>query len=266
MTWVIGASTLFGSGIVLSDTCVTYSKNGIEVTADAVQKAYAIAPYIVGGFAGSIFIGFEMLTSLSKFLYIPNPKSEYAWELNKVIEDWQPICKEIFAQSPIKEQEAGCHIILVSPHPTENISGSGLARVHIMILKSPGFEPVIVDNGLLTIESIGSGSEAYEKDLEEILENPMPMLKMGTSMKGGSGKVLEFMVTEAMKSNPVAGVSQHMHSFFVRRGEILSSDNSYTTRCQDGTKTEFHMPPVATNYNDLLKILGLEPGKATIIA
>jgi hypothetical protein len=54
MTWVIGASSIFDYGAMMSDVRVTFS-NGR--TLDLLQKAYPVGPYIVAGFAGSVRIG-----------------------------------------------------------------------------------------------------------------------------------------------------------------------------------------------------------------
>jgi hypothetical protein len=78
MTWVIGASSIFDYGAMMSDVRVTF-RDGRE--RDLVQKAYPVGPYIVAGFAGSVRIGFQMLESLAKFLIVPpNAPQPGAWE------------------------------------------------------------------------------------------------------------------------------------------------------------------------------------------
>jgi hypothetical protein len=78
MTWVIGASSIFDYGAMMSDVRVTF-RDGSE--RDLVQKAYPVGPYIVAGYAGSVRIGFQMLDSLTKFLIVPaNAPQPGAWE------------------------------------------------------------------------------------------------------------------------------------------------------------------------------------------
>src|SRR2546421_679047 len=94
MTWVIGASSIFGYGAMMSDVRVTF---GDGRQADLVEKAYAVGPYIVAGFAGSIKIGFMMLESLSRLLIVPpNAPQPGAWEPEWVAEQWQSIAARIF--------------------------------------------------------------------------------------------------------------------------------------------------------------------------
>ncbi len=266
MTWIIGASTMFGYGIVLSDTCVTYTENGQTKTVDALQKAFPLGPFVVGGFAGSVYIGFQMLHHLREFLHIPESEGNCAWKVDWVAENWQPIAQEIFQKSPSEEQAAGSHLILVGAHPTEDVGIHGFARIHIAVLKSPNFQPVVQQGKFLTIESIGSGTQAYEKELKEILEDPFSMAQMEVNNQGGMGTILKSRITDRLRKNPTTGVSQHLHAFLIKRGEILGGNNDFTEWHQNGTKIEFKMPPIAQNYNDLLEILKMPRGRAVIIS
>ena len=63
MTWVIGASSIFDYGAMMSDVRVTF-EDGSE--RDLVQKAYPVGPYIVAGFAGSVRIGVIILDNGSR--------------------------------------------------------------------------------------------------------------------------------------------------------------------------------------------------------
>jgi hypothetical protein len=69
MTWVIGASSLFGHGAVISDIQVTFRTGQ---TVDLLQKAYPLGRFIVGGFSGSVLIGFRLLQSLKDMLKLPS--------------------------------------------------------------------------------------------------------------------------------------------------------------------------------------------------
>ena len=62
MTWVIGSSTMFGYGIVMSDIRVTCTKTGN--TMDVLQKAFPVGRFIVAGLAGDVGIGFTLLRSM----------------------------------------------------------------------------------------------------------------------------------------------------------------------------------------------------------
>src|SRR5262245_56689808 len=105
MTWVIGASSIFGYGAILSDVRVTF-RDGSQ--RDLVQKAFAVGPYVIAGFAGSVKIGFEMLHCLANFLTVPpNAPQPGAWEPEWVAEHWEPIAAGTFAAADAHERAMG---------------------------------------------------------------------------------------------------------------------------------------------------------------
>jgi len=266
MTWVIGISTAFGYGIVLSDICVTYEKDGKQETINALQKAYPLGPFIIGGFAGSVDIGLRMLRHLHEFLRIPKSEGDYAWKVDWVAKNWQPMAQKIFNKYPRNEQAAGSHLLILGAHPTEDVGIPGEAKVHIAVLKSPNFDPIIREDDFLVIESIGTGAEAYKTKLEIILKNPFDIAQMEVNNPGGMGQVLKSLLTDCLKKNPVTGISEHLHTFLVRRGEIICGNNDYHEWCQDGTEFQFEMPPLAKSHKELLEILKTKNGKAILIA
>lgn len=266
MTWVIGAATTFGYGVVLSDTCVTYELEGQKKTVDAVQKAFLLGPSIVGGFAGSIMIGFQMMDSLRKFLKIPEEDGDCVWDPSWVAQNWCQMAKEVFAKAPKKAQEAHSHIILAGAHPIEDVGPAGFARIYIIVLKSPDFIPRVVQGQFLTIEGIGSGVEVYEKKVKKILETPYEMAKMEVGFPGGMGSILSNRITQHLIQHSATGISPHMHVFIIRRTTYSERANNFTEFRKDGTKVEFKMPTVAKNYEGLLKVLGLQEGTAVLIA
>lgn len=109
MTWVVGGSSLFGYGVMLSDVRVTF-KDGTE--ADLVRKAYAVGPFIVAGFAGSVMIGFGLLASLRKCLS-PIDETKKAWKPSFVAQHWSPLAAQLFARAPVDEQKPRSHVLMV---------------------------------------------------------------------------------------------------------------------------------------------------------
>src|SRR5262245_39838206 len=111
MTWVIGASSIFGYGAMLSDVRVTF-KDGRQL--DLVQKSFPVGPYIVAGFAGSVKIGFQMLRSLTKFLIVPpDAPKPGARDPEWVAEHWKAIAAHTFSTADARERALGCQILLV---------------------------------------------------------------------------------------------------------------------------------------------------------
>jgi len=265
MTWVIGASTMFGYGIVLSDICVTYGPPNNRKTANVLQKAYLLAPDIVGGFSGSVYIGFQMLYYLQKFLKLPEGHQDsHAWKPDWVAEQFSPIAKEIFEKCPKNEQKLGSEIIIVGAHPTEDVGIKGWARIYISVLKWPNFIPE-VDKGGVISKSIGSGAKAYKDKITEVLKDPFPILQGEVSHPGGAGNFFKITISNELKKNPKIGISEHLHAFLIRRGGLLTGTNNCTT-FQNGIETEFKMPDVARNYEKLLKKLNLASKPQGIIA
>jgi hypothetical protein len=153
MTWVIGASSIFDYGAMMSDVRVTF-RDGRQH--DLVQKAYAVGPYIVAGFAGSVRIGFQMLESLAKFLIVPpNAPQPGAWEPEWVAEHWKPLALEIFTGADVSEQALGCQILLVGisnkidPKVAANPRAVLMPHACIVRFSSPDFDPVSRTEGYL---------------------------------------------------------------------------------------------------------------------
>ena len=77
MTWVIGGSTIFGYGVLISDVCVSWE---LGYQFDCLQKIYPLSNSIMGGFAGSVKIGFQLLQDLRDFLGLTDEEEkEYGW-------------------------------------------------------------------------------------------------------------------------------------------------------------------------------------------
>ena len=98
MTWVIGASSVFDYGAMMSDVRVTLPDNSER---DLVQKAYPVGPFIVAGFAGSVRIGFQMTESRKEFLVMPSNARPGAWEPGWVAEHWKPTADQ-FSRPPTR--------------------------------------------------------------------------------------------------------------------------------------------------------------------
>src|SRR5688500_4344304 len=120
MTWVIGACPILGAyAITVSDIQITL---GDGRTFDLVRKAYPVGPNLVGGFAGSAYIGFELLRSVAGFLRPPpGTPSNWLWSPAWVAENWAPIARSVFENAPLEQQKLGSQFIIVGPDPVENV-------------------------------------------------------------------------------------------------------------------------------------------------
>ena len=102
MTWVVGASTIWGYGVVISDMQVAFSDG---TTADILQKPYPMNNFII---AGSVKIGFMLLESLAQFVQLPpNKAATHAWDPLWVSNNWWPLAQEVFESAPEPEKKLG---------------------------------------------------------------------------------------------------------------------------------------------------------------
>src|SRR5450759_2701557 len=98
MTWVVGATSVFGYGALYSDVQVTFADGS---TRDLVQKAYPLGNFIAAGFAGSVRIGFKLLQSLAVFLVLPDEAlGSHASDPIWVATQWAPIARSVFEGAP----------------------------------------------------------------------------------------------------------------------------------------------------------------------
>jgi len=254
MTWVIGASTMFGYGIVLSDICVTF-RNGER--RDILQKAYPVGNYIVAGFAGSIELGFMLLQNLREFLKLPEEVKDSAWHPAWVTEKWSPIAKEIYDHAPKELQHDGSQVLMVGASPSEDIGIPGLSQSYVSVLRSPKFSPEIICGGN-KIRSIGSGSgvDVYAKALEDFQKDSYhPLMKLEVGSPGGWGNAIKAVLTKVLEKNPEPGISRHIQTFLIRRGEILQGNNDHTIYPPNQEPIEIKMPRVARGYPEFKKMV-----------
>lgn len=253
LTWVIGASSLFGYGVMLSDVRVTF-QNG--ATADMLRKAYPVGPYIVAGFAGSVLIGFQLLLSLQKFLYVDpsDPQIDsLAWKPEWVAEGWAPEAKKIFAAALPSEKKLRSHFLMVGVSP--ETLGS-FPRVYIVRFSGPDFRPGFMRKAF-TLCHIGSGGgvSLYKRALRDHFRIDASSLRAETGRPEGWAGMLGETVTMVADEQPIQSVSPHMHILVCRLGEISAGTNGKRIYPPDGSEPIlFEMPKVATSYDDFINI------------
>ena len=253
MTWAIGACNILGAyAALISDVQVTF---GDGRTVDLVRKAYPVGPYIVGAFAGSVYIGFGLLQSISDYLRLPaDAPPNSAWEPNVVAEHWAPIARDVFEAAPKNQQALGAQFLLVGPHPTEDGIPTR-AIPYLCKFSSPAFEPEITRNRNSAI-SIGSGADVtqYRNGIGEVMDPQSGLLQAEMDFPGGWAKTLGFAVNRLLTWHPVSGISQHIHIHVALRGEFHFQNSDMKEYPKDGPVREIRMPPVAENYEQLLKM------------
>jgi hypothetical protein len=257
MTWVIGASSIFDYGAMMSDVRVTFP-DGSE--RDLVQKAYPVGRYIVAGFAGSVKIGFQMLESLTKFLFVPPNAKPGAWEPEWVAQHWKPIAYEIFATADAREQAGHCQILLVGvsnkidPEVATNPRAVQMPHACIVRFSSPDFDPVIKDQRL-AVDHIGSGGHVahYTTMMQHHFKLTSGSLKAEMAAFGMWPKMLGSSISRLVAEQPIDGISPHVHILVCRNGQIFTMTNDETRFPSGGGEPiEFKMPDVARSYQEFV--------------
>ena len=253
MTWVIGSSQFWGHyGIVISDIQVSIGDKRFDI----LRKAYPVGPSMVGGFAGSVYIGFQLLQSVSEFMQLPpGTPPNSIWEPRYVAENWSPIARHIFESSPVEQKNLGSQFILVGPSPTEDVF-PGRAQIYICKFSCPTFEPQITVGGNSAI-SIGSGQgvEEYKEGLRQAMDIQNGLLQAEVGNTGGWATAMNIVITKILQDTPIDGISPHVHLHYVERAGFKLMNNDRTIFPKVDSPNQEHtiitMPDVAHNYEEL---------------
>jgi hypothetical protein len=222
-------------------------------TRDVIQKAYPLSNFLAAGFAGSVRIGFDLLSTLTECLRMP-PEAirTTAWEPCWVAEKWAPVAKSIFDKHSEIEKAQGSQLLMVGASPAESC-GLG-AKIYFARFVSPNFRPNIMSRAV-KICSIGSGAaqKEYKLRLKPLFRLTSGILKAEIMHPSGWGRQLGFSISRVLTDLPRVGISPHIHVLIVRRGQnILVETNDENIYPPDGSRIEFRMPQVANGYDEFL--------------
>lgn len=264
MTWVVGASSVTGHGLMASDVRITFG-DGTEL--DLLRKSYRVGPYILAGFAGSVEIGLHLIGGLQEFLNVPDIPDNFAWQPDWVAQNWFPKAAKLFEAAPSAEQDCGSQILMVGVSPDENMGVPGFQRVYVTKLSWPDFTPQHMPKGL-SVCHIGSGAgvEQYEAGIADFFKFGSSAMMAG--MRGGPGgwaQMIGSSIGRIVSESPVPGISPHVFVDTVALGSFWSGTNDKNTYHPDGRKVEFRMPEVASTYADFVALcrkLGKAAGRA----
>jgi hypothetical protein len=265
MTWAIGACSMLGAyAVMVSDVQVTFSDGR---TVDMLRKAYPVGRYIVGAFAGSVYIGFHLLQSIADHLRLPeDAPANSCWALDVVGPYWAPFARDVYAAAPKAEQELGAQFLLIGAHPTEDGIPSR-AIPYLCQFSWPRFEAEVTRNGNSAI-SIGSGAhvQKYEEGIRELLAPKNGMFQAEVGNTGGWGSTFGYAVNRIVTWHQVEGISQHLHVHLAMRDHINVGNSDRTEYPKGEPPREVRMPRVAENYGEFLDMArSLEADAASAI-
>ena len=250
MSWVIGASSILGTGALVSDTRVRFAAGA---TAELLRKVHVVGNYVAAGFAGSVQIGFQMVTSLADALVVPKEMASTGWDLRLVARQWAPAAQRIFRQAPEAEQSLGCQLVLVGASPTGQ-SGSPFPRIDVARLAAPEFTPRFSSG--LSVRHVGRGNHVvqYRRTMRSLF-------RLGSGMRQAHViglhewvRQVAFGVTIGARKQLQATVSDHLHVIGVRLGDVAIYTNDMTTYAGEGPPMVLKMPPVAHSWEQFTRL------------
>jgi hypothetical protein len=256
MTWIVVSPTMFGYGVGVSDTRITFADGA---TKDCLQKIYKVGDDVVVGFAGSVYIGFKVLDGVIKML--PSTPDGYALEPKWVSENLPKLAKNIFSEAPKEAQTAGCALILIGCSPNEHLGDAPFAKTIAAILKAPDFVPKYIKIGKWDGIGSGMGVNQYSNIISQLNDDSYhPLMQMEVGSPGGWGFAIQTLLNRLIKENPTASVSPYIHMCTVSPNKITITGTNFTEYGPDGKK-EYVMPKIARSWNELINITGLTEGQ-----
>lgn len=255
MTWVVGASTLFGYGAIISDIQVSNESLGFKM--DVLQKAYPLGKYIVAGFAGGVVPGLALLENLKNFLSSVDIAEGECWDPQWIADNWPYEARRVYQHlennSPVPET----HILMLGMKaagtPEKRVMGGAIG--HLTVFRSPDFLPESKTGGRKTV-SIGCGANVgkYTSVLEALMrDDDGNYMKAELFNPGGYGRQIAETITWMTKKNPVFGISRYFQLFIVRMGEI----KQWNPR---------GMPEIAQNLDELKNMLNGQMAVESLVA
>src|SRR6267154_259458 len=121
MTWMIATNVLLGYAVGISDIRVTFGPPESRQERDCLQKIYSVGQDLAAGFAGSVEIGFAMISSLQRALRLED--KSLACDPKSIAEQWPPHARRIFSSFPLAQQRLGSQLILMGANPTQGTHG-----------------------------------------------------------------------------------------------------------------------------------------------
>jgi|GEM_PF-1232859 len=253
MTWVIGESSKFGYGLLVSDIQVRFS-NG--KTANILQKVYPLGKFIAGGFAGSVKIGFDLLDSLKKFLQPPVIyEKDYCVYPHWVAEKWSNEALSVWNNSSENEKNLGSKFLIVAAYPSNDYNYLfGNCKICIIRVSSPEFKPKIINK--IGIWSIGSGSQVkeYKNAIKSLIKNEITpedeVFGIELFQPGTIATNFLFRLSRTIEKRPNE-FSKNLHMVTVKVGEIFICNNDTRIYRPNTDKPEIiEMPKVAKSYSE----------------
>jgi hypothetical protein len=255
MTWIIGSAALFGSAILVSDARVQFKcTDGTTRYSDCLQKIYPLGRFVIGGFSGSVNIGFGILAALQAEFSQGPPDA--ALDMNVVANTWlQRVVRRQFREAPDHERQLKSSVILASAHPNQNRGDSPWPVTYVHVLSSPEFVPYEAE--VSSVVAIGSGASASGyMDALKTLGSDERFLHAAMNNDGRNASLLAHMVSTALETLPIQGVSSFFQAGVVVRGGHAIWDHEFTVHQPDGHTERRAFPRIARDSHEFDALTG----------
>jgi hypothetical protein len=225
-------------------------------TVDCLQKIYPIGFNVIGGFAGSVAIGFDILALLTAQLAL-SPKGS-RWELRAITATWLPrIIRHRFTLHEERFRRLGASFLIGSVSPGRNINRI-FPETNLYAFRSEsGFQAEEVVPG--DAGSIGNG---------RVLEDPArhAIKEMDFQLIWNSGPRLHaFILAEQLRKRvreqPIEGVSARMVMGWAVRGD--QGVEPWTTRGVTENENVTRPIKLARSLREFCALAGTEGAEAT---
>lgn len=216
-----------------------------------LQKSYLIANYLAAGFAGSVRIGFDLISGLRSLIPEEGIIDRHACDPVEVATVWAYRAREIFSAAPTQERKNGASMLIVGASPIEDMGAPQFPKMYLIRMVAPQFIPRFFSQGM-SMTSIGSGSRVseYKTALRPLFRNSSGILNAHMTGIHGWAETLGFSITSLVRRSQTSEFSECLHITGVALGDMVQVNNNTTLYPRVGSPIELRMPPVAASWTD----------------
>jgi len=251
MTWIVGSAGVWAP-FIAGDIRVTWTRrNGTPIEHDCLQKIYPVSENILGGFAGSVSLGFRILDAIAA-------QTDAKPSLRRIAHLWLPrLMRRSFNSAAPNERAMGSHFIFVGYHPALELM-PGLPQTQAFYFRSPRFEPRFIRSHKCL--GIGSGNlvETLRNSAEDAYAR-FSQLRMNARSPGLCGHLMANHFRDLLRKQPARGVSEWFVFGTVTPQGGLLRPLSYRTDGAEGPEL-VEAPSIAKSrkeFESFAKTLGL---------
>jgi len=252
MTWIVGTPTIFGYAILVSDIRVTFDGlSGQKRYLDCLQKIYPVSKSMLGGFSGSVKIGFRILSLLQQAS--ERMPEDVDWSLDIIANTWWPrTAKRTFNMSEPEEKNLGSGIILAGAHPSRNMGAAPFPHSSVYTFSSPDFEPKKAN--YRQILAVGSPDQRYMQGITRLVSSNFAFIQVSMAGEFGPGSMLAHYLKSEIEEAPLPGVSTFFQVGTASRRRVSINNFVEGKFGAGGEIEEGTFPPIACNYNEFLQL------------